>query len=241
MLKILTTLSRSVFHEANEKAEERHALSILGQQVRDASASVRAAQKAVALVKAQNEQERQRADKVGAMIADLETRAGEALKKGQEALAREAAEAIAVLEDERAASRRAQAAFAEEIARLTATVRRAQARLRELQRGQRVVTARDQVRKVGTKVAVVGGSSLTDAEDTLERIQARQKQIDLTETAYAELTVVDNPSDIIDRLAGAGCGPSPTTSADDVLARLKGQASGQPPANDAAPDPDDAA
>lgn len=126
------------------------------------------------------------------MIDDLETRAGAALDKGEEDLAREAAEAIAVLEDERTASIKAQAVFGEEIARLTVAVRRAQARLRELHRGQRVVTARDQVRKVGNRVSVTGQGALTDAEETLAKIESRQEEVDLADAAYAQMTVSDS-------------------------------------------------
>lgn len=64
MLKLLNTLSKALVSNATERAEERHGVAILGQQVREAAASVRAAQKAAALVKAQNEQEKQRATKL---------------------------------------------------------------------------------------------------------------------------------------------------------------------------------
>lgn len=230
MLKTILTLSRSLSFTAAEKAEERYALPILVQQLREGAASVLAAQKAVALVKAQNEQERMRADKVSGMIADLEERATQAIANDEEALALEAASAIAVLEDELAASNQTQADFGDEIARLTTTVRNAQARLRELQRGQRVVTARDQVRKVGVKVAAAGGSSLADAEGTLNRIQTRQQEMDLTEAAFAELTISDTPTHIVDRLASAGCGKPLSSSPDAVLERLRRKA--KSPASD---------
>ncbi|MEM6383062.1 MAG: PspA/IM30 family protein [Pseudomonadota bacterium] len=221
MLKMINTLSKALLSTATDRAGERHAVTILGQQVREAAASVQNAKKAVALVKAQSEQERQRAAKVHATIADLETRARAALEKNEEKLAQEAAEAIAVLEDERASSQRAQDAFAHELKRLTAKVHNAQARLRELQRGQRVVTARDQVRKVGNRLSVADEGALSDAEETLTKIEERQQALDLADSAYAELSVSEDPSDIVDRLADAGCGTSKTTRADDVLARLK--------------------
>ncbi|MEM7398927.1 MAG: PspA/IM30 family protein [Pseudomonadota bacterium] len=221
MLKLLNTLSRALVSTATERTEERHAVVILSQQVRDAAASVRNATKAVALVKAQNEQERQRSAKVAAMIADLETRARTALEKKEDGLALEAAEAIAVLEDELTSSKQAQAAFAHEIRRLTAIVHKSQTRLRELERGQRVVTARDQIRKIGNRVSVADNGALTDAEETLAKIEARQKTMDLADSAYADLTVSDNPADIIERLADAGCGTPTATRAEDVLNRLK--------------------
>ncbi len=199
-------------------------MSILGQQVRDAAASVRCAQKAVALVKAQKEQEKQRSVKISIMITDLEARACAALEKSADHLAREAADAIAELEDDHAASLKAQAAFGAEITRLTASLRQAQARLRELQRGQRVVTARDQVHKVGKRVSLSGQGALSEAEGTLAKIEDHQKTVGLADAAYADLTVSNNPADIVERLADAGCGPSTQTTADDVLARLKARA-----------------
>lgn len=221
MLKLMNTLSKALLSSATDQVEQRHAVTILGQQVREAAASVHNAKKAVALVRAQSEQEKQRACKLEATIADLETRARGALKKNEETLAREAAEAIAVLEDERVSTERAQDAFANELKRLTANVHKAQARLRELQRGQRVVTARDQVRKVGNRLSISDEGALNDAEQTLSEIEQRQKALDLADTAYAEMTVGEDPSDIVERLADAGCGKPTTTRAADVLARLK--------------------
>ncbi|MEM6711862.1 MAG: PspA/IM30 family protein [Pseudomonadota bacterium] len=235
MLKMLNTLSKAVAFSATEKAEKRHAMAILDQQVRDAASSVGSAKKAVALIKAQNQLEKARASKVTAMIADLEARAVAALNKNAEELAHEAAAAIAILEDERVASRKAQAVFGEEISRLTGTLRHAEARLRDLQRGQRVVTARDQVRNVGSRVSITGDGALTEAEDTLAKIEDRQQRTDLADAAFANLTVSDSPSAIIDRLADAGCGPANSTSADDVLARLKAHNAPQDtPSSDAA-------
>ncbi|MGO8484697.1 PspA/IM30 family protein, partial [Rhizobium leguminosarum] len=65
----------------------------------------------VAVAIAQNEQEKGQHATIVARIADLEIRASSALAKGNEGLAREAAEAIAYLESERDASEKAQAQF----------------------------------------------------------------------------------------------------------------------------------
>lgn len=225
MLGPFTTLLQGMFHEAEQEVAERHELTLLGQQIRDAGSSVRAAQNAVAIAMAQNQQEIKRLERVVSAIADLETRTIAAIEKQEDALAHDAAEAIAVLEDERNALTRAQETFKAELERLTANVRDAQARLRDLQRGQRIAVARDHVRQIGLTAVTAGGSTLGEAEMTLARIQSRQDQINLTEHALSSLTAKDAPAAIVKRLASAGCGPAVGSSAEVILERLRKTAS----------------
>ncbi|MGO8656273.1 PspA/IM30 family protein, partial [Rhizobium ruizarguesonis] len=102
-----------------------------------------------------------------ARIADLETRASAALAKGNEGLAREAAEAIAYLEAERDASEKAQSQFTSAIDKLKGIVRASEARLQELQRGERLARATQEAQKLDVVVAGPGFATLDDAEETL--------------------------------------------------------------------------
>ena len=71
-------------------------------------------------------------------------------------------------------------------------------------------------------MAPAGGlSTLKDAEETLERLRTRQKEIDATATAMDEMKSSNDPAALTERLASAGCGAPVSSSADDVLARLK--------------------
>ena len=133
---------------------------------------------------------------------------------------------IALLEAERDASAEAQKQFAAEIARLRANVRNAEMKLRELQRGQRIAAATDKAHKLREVAPQSGLSTLREAEETLLRLRTRQKQIDLTDAAMAEMDASGNPSAITEKLAEAGCGTPLKTSADDVLARLKATRAG---------------
>lgn len=218
--RLISTL-KALMNGAVEQAGVRNDLALLSAQIRDAGAAVRAARKAVALAKAQNEQDRRRIGTVADAIADLELRAKAALAKGADPLARDAAEAIAVLEDEHAALSAAVSAFEEDIAVLTDNLRRAEARLRELERGQRVANVREHVRTASTLGAAVRQSSLTEAEDTLTRIRDRQERGMLADEALASLSALDRPKELVSRLAEAGCGAPERSSADAVLDRLQ--------------------
>ena len=146
MFKTVLTLFRGSVAAAGEELEDRSALLILDQQMRDAAAAVERAKRTLALAIAQDQQEGRRLDATNARIADLELRATAALDGGREDLAREAAEAIAHLEAERDAALTARTLFAAEIARLKRHVSGAEARIHELDRGRRIARASEAVR-----------------------------------------------------------------------------------------------
>src|SRR5579864_4745892 len=141
MFKTVLTLFRGSVAVAGEQLEDRSALLILDQQMRDTAAGVDRSKRALALAIAQDQQEGKRLEATNARIADLEVRASAALEGGREDLAREAAEAIAGLEADRGAAMTARALFAAEIARLKRYVAGAEARLTELDRGRRIARA----------------------------------------------------------------------------------------------------
>ena len=63
-------------------------------------------------------------------------------------------------------------------------------------------------------------SALKDAEETLLRLRTRQKQIDATAAAMAEMEQSGDPAAVSEKLAAAGCGAPLRSSADAVLERL---------------------
>lgn len=196
-------------------------MALLSRQIRDAGSDVRSARKAVALASAQNEQDRGRIERIEGSIQDLENRTSSAIAKGIDALARDGAEAIAVLEDERAALTTSTAEFETDIRSLKDNVRRAEARMRELERGQRTAVVQERVRSAGSLGGPSDQTSLVDAEETLARIRERQERGALADTALASLAVMERPRDLVARLAEAGCGSPTGSSAESVLARLR--------------------
>ena len=220
MLKQFFALMRGHSHEAAEAIADRNALVILRQQIRDCADAIAAARRAVAIAIAQNEQEVAQFKKLVVRIDDLEKRTIAAIEQGQNELAREAAETIAMLEAERDASSEAQKSFGTEIERLKRIIRVSEMRLRELQRGQRIVAAVDSTQRLRESAPGSSLSALKDAEETLLRLRTRQKQIDATAAAMAEMEQSGDPAAVSEKLAAAGCGAPLRSSADAVLERL---------------------
>lgn len=224
MLKTLITLMRGGAARAGEEIADRNALLLLDQQIRDATAGVARARRALAVAIASDAQEGERITAVKARIADLEARACAALTGGREDLARQAAEAIAALEADRDAALAAKSHFAGEATRLRAHVAEAERRLAEVERGRRTARAAEAVRdlrKGWTEDASLHRATLKEAEDTLARLRGRQKEAAAADDVLATLDPGTAPERVVERLAGEGFGPALRTSADDVLARLR--------------------
>lgn len=224
MFKILMTMFRGASHEAAETFTDQHAVPILRQQVREASAAVLTAKKSVALAIAQNEQELAQNEMLRRRLHDLEQRARDALTGDKPELAYEAAQAIAILEDELSACEAAQNQFQTHIAGLKHKLRTAESRLRDIQRGQRLATATATTLRLQNEIGPDGPSSLADAERTLARLTRRQQELERSAEILETFDIASNPEKVAEKLADAGCGAPRRTSAEDVLARLRKQA-----------------
>src|SRR6266511_3422969 len=115
MFKTVLTLFRGSVASAGEELEDRSALLILDQQMRDAGTAVERSKRTLALAIAQDQQEGRRLDATNARIADLEA--------------------------DRDAAMTARTLFASEITRLKRQVSGAEARITDLDRGRRLARA----------------------------------------------------------------------------------------------------
>ncbi len=224
MLKLFVTLLRGRSQDAAETALDAHALPILRQQLRDCAQGVDGARRSVALVMAYSEREKKAAERIAGQLSDLEARALDALAKGREDLAAEAAGAIAQLEAERDTTARAITTYDAEIARLRRVLADSEARLRDLQRGQRLAIATEQTQRMNRQVPAAASTGLDEAEATLTRLQDRQAEADAVRAAITELSAGTNADAMRDRLAAAGCGAPLRPDAAAVLERLKARA-----------------
>ena len=230
MFKTVLTIFRGSVAAAEEELQDRTALVVLDQQMRDAAAAVDRSKRTLALAIAGDAQEGRRLDATNTRIADLEVRASAALEGGREDIAREAAQAIANLEAERDAAMTARTLFATEITRLKRHVANAEARIAELDRGRRLARASEAVRSLrrsGIEAARPYESTLPEAEATLKRLRERQIEIQAADDALFEIDTASGPVVVAEKLAEQGFGPRMKSTADDVLARLKAK---RPPA-----------
>lgn len=227
MFKTVVTLIRGRAFEAEERLADRHALSLLDQQMRDSAASVERAKKALALAVAQDRAEERKLAATREQIAELETRAVEALKGGREDLAAKAAENIAVLEGDAQAAEKARTIFSAEIAKLERHVRGQSTRLAELERGRRIARAAESVRVMRRgrlEDAPCRQATLSEAETTLARLREQQTQACAAETVLDTLDAEPQAESLNETLANEGFGPPVKPRAGDVLARLKEKA-----------------
>jgi phage shock protein A len=227
MFKTVVTLLRGRAFEAEERLVDRHALSLLDQQMRDSALAIDRARKALALAIAQDRTETGRTEAARARIAELEGRAIAALEAGRDDLAGKTAEAIAALEADVQASERARSLFADEIGRLESYIQRHTARFADVERGRRLARAAEAVRvarRGRLEPPSFPQSTLTEAEATLSRLREQQAEACAAETALDDLDAGTRVGDLNDRLADEGFGPPTRPRAADVLARLKERA-----------------
>lgn len=217
MSRVISTIKAIFVGSLEARGDDFSHLS-LQQQTREAGHQVLKARKAVALAKAQHEQDGRRLDRIMTDISDLEERARVALEKGQDTLAKDAAIAIAILEDERDGLAKTISVFEKDLSVLVTNLRQLEVRLRALQRGQRVAKVRQTVQSAGN---VIDLSTLSEAEETLSSIQERQERQQLADEAFKTLSASDRSDALIKRLAEAGCGDPVAASVDAVLERLK--------------------
>ena len=224
MFKQFVTLVRGASYDHSQALLDANALPLLRQQMRDAAQGVERSRKGVALVMAYADRERSSLETTEGQIKDLEVRALAALESGDEALATEAAGTIAQLEAERDTTQKAINVYDTQIVRLKSCLADNQTCLRNLKRGQHLAEANDKVLRLSNVQPSGLMNDLTDAADTLKRLQEKQAVAEATATAMVELSVNDKAEDMSQRLAEAGHGKPLKTSAEMVLERLKKKA-----------------
>lgn len=221
MFKQFTTLFRAKTNDAAETLTDANALTILRQQLRDAAAGVESTRRAVATVMAHAQREKNSLTRIDAELNDLEARALEALSRGRDDLAIEAAGAVAQLEAERDTTVRAIATYDQQIAELKAQLTQSEGRLRDVERGARLAAATATSQRVRATMPHPVTADLAEAEGTLSRILSRQEQAGLAQAALVELNSAGKADLIRDRLAAAGIGTPLRPDAAAVLNRLK--------------------
>jgi len=229
MFRTVVTLLRGHAHEAEERLADANASTLLDQQMRDAAGAIEQAKRALALAIAEDRGEQGKMEAAKAKIAELEQGAVSALQGDREDLAQRAAEAIADLEADLAASDKARTLFTAEISRLEAHVRRQSARLAELSRGRRIARAAQAVRiarRGRIETAPCHRATLAEAEATLARLRERQTEADVAESALDALDADPRADSAAEALATEGFGPAARPRAADILARLKENAAG---------------
>ncbi|WP_374379300.1 PspA/IM30 family protein [Pseudomonas fluvialis] len=223
--KLLTAL-RGGANEMGEAVVDSQALRILDQEIRDADLELRRSREALAEIMAKQKLAAERVAKVAAQVAEYESYALKALQAGNQSLAHEVAEKIAQLESEQAAEQEHNQAYAASVEQLRRAVGQAEANIKRLKQQVDMVKATESVQKAQLAVAQrYGGSQakLHTAVESLERIKQQQAERAARMQAADELAAGSAPADSLQaKLREAGI-LAESSSAEAVLARLKGR------------------
>lgn len=226
MWRKLSALFRGAAHEGAQGLVDANALRILDQEIRDADAAQGKARDEMAALVAR----RRGLEKDAAQLADqarkYESSARAALAKGDEALAREVAQRIADLEAEstQKASQVAEMRAAEE--RLRQVIAQTDNKIEALRREIEVVKVNESVQRAQSAVVARAGSTgstLGSAADSLKRIKERQAVREEQFRVHQEAEDRRTGADLDAKLQAAGILPG-RAGADDILARIQGQA-----------------
>ncbi len=217
---------KTLIQGANARAEERvraaYSIELIDQKIREAAEGLKVAKATLAsLIQRQRAEERQIAI-LASRSADLLDRGRAAMIAGRDDLAAEAAEAVAVMENELSLRRETRARLEARVIRLQASVEATNRRIIDLKQGSVAARAMrdEQALQARLNTTLAGTSPLAEAEELIAGVLGRE---DVYEQA-AILTEIDrnlSHVDVADRLAAEGFGRPMKTTAADVLARLK--------------------
>jgi len=147
MLNVLKTLFLGASARAEEQLTDHLAIDLIEQKIRESEGALSLAKSTLAALIIRQRNETQTLSRLETQIADLETRARQALAAGREDLAADVAAAIASLENERAVRRDTLDQLANRVARTQASVEKANRRIIDLRQGMISARAADAERK----------------------------------------------------------------------------------------------
>lgn len=224
MFGTLKTLIVGANARAEEQVRDVYAIELIDQKIRESTETLKAAKLGLASLIQRERNETRQIEALSGRIADLMVRAQGALDGGRDDLARQAAQAIADLENERAARVQTHERLEARILQLRQSVETAHRRIIDLKQG--AVTARAMRKEQGIQRRMTrhlgGESPLEEAEALIARVMGEDDPFEQGEI----LRDIDdrlNHGDVADRMADAGFGPATKSTASDVLNRLKSQ------------------
>ena len=224
VLKDMFTALKGGANEVGEAIVDANAIRILEQEVRDAEAAISSAKQSLTRMKSAEIKLKRELATLAADIADYEQKAFTALNAGEEALATEVAERIAVLESERDEKGGEQATLDAEVRKIHTMIKARERTIaknkRELDKVRTVQELQRATESVSRNFAATGSSGHRVSK-ALERVKAKQQGFQDRMEAGDWLEGQEAGDDLDAKLRAKGIGQSANAGASDVLARLK--------------------
>ncbi len=220
--KVFTAIKGAI-SEAGEAVEEKNALRIMDQEIREAGTELDKAKGELTKIMAKRAGAERNVKDLEKKIAEHEGFATQALDKNDEKLARDICERIGQFEEQLATEKGLLDAFAKSETTLKANLKSAESKLRQLKQQQDVIKATEAVQNAqGVVASRFSGSSskMGSALTSLDRIKKRQEERADRLNAAAELDGEATGDDLSQRMKEAGIGQQ-AASSDDILNRIK--------------------
>ncbi len=222
MFSTLKTLIDGANARAEDRLKDTYAVELIEQRIREAEGNLSAAKLTLASLIQRKRSEVRLAKALDTRIADLTTRAREALAADRGDLAEDAASAIAEMENERTVRQNSIASLDNRIARLQVSVEAAHRRIVDLKQG--AITARavryehrsqSRLNRTLTKT-----SAADEAEALIKRVVDQDDPFEQSEILRDIERGLDGRN-AADRLEDAGFGDKTRSTVASVLERLK--------------------
>lgn len=222
MFSTIKTLILGANASAEENLRDTYAIPLIEQKIRETEANLRAAKVTLASLIQRERSEARMLATLDDKIADMTTRAQEALDAGRDTLAAEAANAIAQMENERAMRRATLDRLEQKVARLKTSVDAGHRRIVDLRQGAVAAKAVRKEQQIQSRMRrTIGGSSSADeAEDLIRKVIGKDDPFEQSEI-LAEIDAELSHDGLAEKMAGQGFGKATKSTGADVLARLK--------------------
>ena len=207
---------------AEDRLKDTYAVELIEQRIREAESNLSAAKLTLASLIQRKRSEERLAETLGTRIKTLEGRAREALKAKREELAKEAAQSIADMENERQVRRNTIERLESRIGQLQGSVEAAHRRIIDLRQGAITARAvrREQAIQKRLNRTVASTSAADEAEALIKRVVDQDDPFEQSEILRGIDRQLSGES-ADEKLADAGFGDPTKVTAKSVLDRLK--------------------
>lgn len=222
MFRTFKTLITGANARAEDRVKDAFAIELIDQKIRESEAQLKAAKATLASLVQRQRSEVRLLDALHNRIVTMTTRAKEALTAEREDLAKQAAEAIASMENEGQLRQDTCDRLERKVTRMRSSVEAAHRRLIDLKQG--AVTARairhEQQMQGRLRTTIANTSAADEAEDLIARVVGGDDPFEQSQI-LAGIEADLNHSNLDDRMAAQGFGPATKVTAQQVLERLK--------------------
>jgi phage shock protein A len=223
ILKKIMTAIRGGAREIGELVVDSNGTRIFEQEIKDAQSHLNKARQDLTEVMAKQMQAGRKVESLKSEIAEHEGYAGQALDKGDEALALEIADKIAGMDAELNEQTEVHDSYSAHVSRLKTMVKKTERQIREYERQLTMVKTTESVQKASAAITdnfASSNSKMLSAKDSLERIKKRQQDTYDRLAAAEQLEAENSDKDLTDRMKAAGIGEQ-DKNASSVLERIR--------------------